>query len=66
MAKLIYSGIMSLDGYIADQAGKVGWSAPDTEVHTAINDLTRSVGTFLLGRRRFTNGVVFLRYRHRT
>ena len=51
MAKLIYSGIMSLDGYIADRAGKFGWSVPDAEVHTAINDLTGSVGTFLLGRR---------------
>ena len=47
MAKLIYSGITSLDGYVADQAGRFDWSVPDTEVHTAINDLTRSVGTFL-------------------
>jgi dihydrofolate reductase len=53
MAKLIYSGIMSLDGYIADQAGKFDWSVPDEEVHTVINDLTRSVGTFLLGRRMY-------------
>jgi hypothetical protein len=51
MARLIYSGIMSLDGYVADQAGKFDWSMPDAEVHTAINDLTRSGGTFLLGRR---------------
>jgi dihydrofolate reductase len=53
MAKLIYSGIMSLDGYIADRAGKFDWSAPDTEVHAVINDLTRSVGTLLLGRRMY-------------
>lgn len=53
MAKLIYSGIMSLDGYIADRAGKFDWSAPDEEVHAVINDLTRSVGTFLLGRRMY-------------
>jgi dihydrofolate reductase len=53
MAKVIYSGIMSLDGYVADQAGKFDWGVPDTEVHTAINDLTRSVGTFLLGRRMY-------------
>jgi dihydrofolate reductase len=52
MAKLIYSGIMSLDGYIADRAGKFDWSVPD-EVHTVINDLTRSVGTFLLGHRMY-------------
>jgi dihydrofolate reductase len=52
-AKLIYSGIMSLDGYIADRAGKFDWSVPDEEAHTVINDLTRSVGTFLLGRRMY-------------
>src|SRR5436309_3089904 len=50
MAKLIYSGIMLLDGYVADKAGKFDWSVPDAEVHTAINDFARSVGTFLLGR----------------
>jgi dihydrofolate reductase len=53
MAKLIYSGLMSLDGYIADRTGKFDWSAPAEEVHTVINDLTRSVGTFLLGRRMY-------------
>jgi dihydrofolate reductase len=42
---------MSLDGYIADRAGRFDWSVPDAEVHAVINDLTRSVGTFLLGRR---------------
>jgi hypothetical protein len=49
MAWLISSGIMSLDGYIADEAGRFDWSMPDTEAHTAVNDLTRSVGTFLPG-----------------
>ena len=38
MAKLIYSGIVSLDGYIADQAGKFDWSAPDEEVHSVFED----------------------------
>jgi dihydrofolate reductase len=53
MARLIYSGIVSLDGYVADRAGRFDWGVPDTDVHTAINDLTRSVGTFLLGRRMY-------------
>ena len=53
MAKLIYSGIMSLDGYIADEDGKFDWSVPDDEVHGFLNDLERSVGTNLYGRRMY-------------
>jgi dihydrofolate reductase len=51
MAKLIYSAIVSLDGYIADEDGNFDWAAPDEEVHTFINDLERPVGTYLYGRR---------------
>jgi dihydrofolate reductase len=51
MAKLIYSAIESLDGYVADEDGKWDWSEPDDEVHSFINDLTRHIGTYLLGRR---------------
>lgn len=53
MAKLIYSALTSLDGYVADEDGKFDWAAPDEEVHTFINDLERQVGTFLLGRRMY-------------
>src|SRR5919206_3701967 len=51
MAKLIYSAITSLDGYVADEDGNFDWAAPDEEVHTFINDLERPVGTYLYGRR---------------
>jgi dihydrofolate reductase len=51
MAKLIYSAITSLDGYVADEEGNFDWAEPDEEVHTFINDLERTVGTRLLGRR---------------
>jgi dihydrofolate reductase len=51
MAKLIYSALESLDGYIADQDGKFDWAEPDGEVHTFINDLMRTIGTYLYGRR---------------
>ena len=51
MAKLIYSVITSLDGYVADEDGKFDWGAPDEEVHTFVNDLERPVGTYLYGRR---------------
>jgi dihydrofolate reductase len=51
MAKLIYSAITSLDGYVADVDGNFDWAVPDEEVHTFINDLERPVGTYLYGRR---------------
>ena len=53
MAKLIYSTILSLDGYIADEDGNFDWAAPDEEVHTFVNDLERPVGTYLYGRRMY-------------
>jgi dihydrofolate reductase len=53
MAKLIYSAIASLDGYVADEDGKFDWAAPDEEVHTFVNDLERPVGTYLYGRRMY-------------
>ena len=51
MAKLIYSAITSLDGYVADEAGNFDWAAPDEEVHAFVNDLERPIGTYLYGRR---------------
>ena len=53
MARLIYAGITSLDGYVADEDGSFDWSAPDQEVHTFVNDLQRTVGTYLYGRRMY-------------
>lgn len=53
MARLIYGALMSLDGYIADEAGNFDWAAPDEEVHAFINDLERPVGTYLYGRRTY-------------
>jgi dihydrofolate reductase len=53
MAHLIYSSISSLDGYIEDTTGNFDWAAPDEEVHQFVNDLERSVGTHLYGRRMY-------------
>ena len=53
MAKLIYSAITSLDGYVADEDGSFDWDEPDEEVHTFLNDLDRPVGTYLYGRRMY-------------
>src|SRR6266545_5910495 len=53
MAKLIYSAITSLDGYVADEDGNFDWAEPDEEVHRFVNDLERPVGTYLYGRRMY-------------
>jgi dihydrofolate reductase len=53
MAKLIYSAITSLDGYVADEDGNFDWAAPDEEVHRFVNELERPVGTYLYGRRMY-------------
>ncbi len=52
-AKLIYTAIASLDGYIADADGNFDWAAPDEEVHSFVNDLERPSGTYLYGRRMY-------------
>jgi dihydrofolate reductase len=51
VAKLLYFAITSLDGYVEDESGRFDWAEPDEEAHTFVNDLERSVGTYLHGRR---------------
>ena len=53
MAKLNYSAITSLDGYVADEDGNFDWAAPSEEVHAFVNHLERSIGTCLYGRRMY-------------
>jgi dihydrofolate reductase len=53
MAKLIYSAIASLDGYVEDEQGRFDWAAPDDEVHAFVNDLERPIGIYLYGRRMY-------------
>jgi dihydrofolate reductase len=59
MARLIYAAITSLDGYVADEDGKFGWSVPDEEVHAFVNDLERPIGTYLYGRRMYDTMVAW-------
>ena len=59
MAKLIYTAITSLDGYIEDEAGQFDWAVPDPEVHEFVNDLERPVGTHLYGRRMYETMAVW-------
>jgi len=53
MATLIYAAIASLDGYVEDDEGRFDWSAPDEQVHAFVNELERSIGTYLYGRRMY-------------
>jgi dihydrofolate reductase len=50
---LVYSAIASLDGYVVDASGSFDWAAPDEEVHAAVNDAERGIGTYLYGRRMY-------------
>ena len=51
MGQLVYSAITSLDGYIEDREGSFTWGMPDDDVHSFINNLERSIGTYLYGRK---------------
>src|SRR5215203_459262 len=59
MAKLIYSAITSLDGYVEDAHGNFDWAEPDEEVHRFVNELERPVGTYLYGRRMYETMIVW-------
>ncbi|WP_369137274.1 dihydrofolate reductase family protein [Modestobacter versicolor] len=59
MARLQYTTICSLDGYIADADGAFDWAEPDPEVHAFVNDLERPVGTYLYGRRTYETMAVW-------
>jgi dihydrofolate reductase len=59
MAKLIYTSITSLNGYIEDDTGRFDWAEPDAEVHSFVNDLERPVGTHLYGRRMYETMAVW-------
>lgn len=59
MGRLIYSMITSLDGYVEDAEGRFGWGEPGAELFRFINELERSVGTQLYGRRMYETMAVW-------
>ena len=50
MGTLSYAMNISLDGYIEDPTGDIGFSEPDEEVHRFANQQTRETAAFLFGR----------------
>jgi len=59
VARLIYAALASLDGYVEDEHGRFDWAAPAAEVHAFVNDLERTVGTYLYGRRMYETMVAW-------
>lgn len=51
MRKVVYSMIVSLDGYVATADGKIGPLEPDEELHRLANDEAREADIFVYGRR---------------
>jgi dihydrofolate reductase len=51
--RLVYAALCSLDGFINDERGEWDFAFPDEEVHVAVNDLERGIGTALYGRRMY-------------
>lgn len=53
--KVIYSMMVSLDGFIESSTGEINWSAPDEELHQHFNDQEHFIDTHLYGRRLYEN-----------
>jgi dihydrofolate reductase len=53
VSKLIYVTNTSLDGYVEDPDGGISWGDPDEEYFGFINEIQRSAGTYLYGRRMY-------------
>lgn len=51
MARLRYTAITSLDGYVNDADGGFDWAMPSDDLHGVLNEHEREVGTHLMGRR---------------
>ncbi|MBF6241473.1 dihydrofolate reductase [Nocardia otitidiscaviarum] len=53
MRKLVYTYGVSLDGYMNDRDGGIGWTTPDDELHQFHNDRFRELEISLHGRRMY-------------
>ena len=55
MRKLIYSMMVSLDGFVEDSRHSLEWVLIDRELHQYINDQQASIGASLYGRGMYEN-----------
>jgi dihydrofolate reductase len=53
MRKVIYSPMVSLDGFVEGPNQELDWVIVDEELHTYINDQQREIDTYLFGRRMY-------------
>ncbi len=53
MSNVVYSMMVSLDGFVARPDGSLDWVMVDEELHTFVNDQQAEVGAYLYGRRLF-------------
>ena len=53
MRKVIYSPMVSLDGFVEGPNRELDWGIVDEELHTYINDQQREIDTYLFGRRMY-------------
>jgi dihydrofolate reductase len=53
MRKVIYSPMVSLDGFVEGPNREIDWGIIDEELHSFINDQQRAIDTYLFGRRMY-------------
>lgn len=53
MAGVVYSTMVSLDGYIAGPTGDIGLSVPEDALHRHFNDMMEQTSKELSGRRMY-------------
>lgn len=59
MRNVIYSMMVSIDGFVARPGGEIDWVIVDDELHTFANDRERDVGTHIYGRRMYETMATF-------
>ena len=53
MRKVIYSPMVSLDGFVEGPNREIDWGSVDEELHSFINDRQNQIDTYLFGRRMY-------------